>query len=241
MTQVPDKEDEQWLNALAGRSDPAADGVVNQQAEALRRALQAQRAKLEESVPQADDTQYQQFLFRLKREGLLKDLEIAEIPSDRHREAASPWRSMREPPKAVDSRATLATTKTGMFKVPIFPKTQRPWNNPMLWGLAATLVIGVGVVVQMGGLYPGQDDAETLRGGGKATVLVVDNPEVRLVELLAGLKAAGVEPVVKRETGGRILVTVKSSDKVLDYLREQRIEPTVVDGMVTLLLQTSGR
>ena len=191
MTQVPDKEDEQWLNALAGRPDPAAKGVVNQQAEALRRALQAQRAKLEESVPQADDTQYQQFLFRLKREGLLK--------------------------------------------------TQRPWSNPMLWGLAATLVIGVGVVVQMGGLYPGQDDAETLRGGGKATVLVVDNPEVRLVELLAGLKAAGVEPVVKRETGGRILVTVKSSDKVLDYLRELRIEPMVVDGMATLSLQPKQR
>ena len=111
----------------------------------------------------------------------------------------------------------------------------------MLWGLAATLVLGVGVVLQMGGIYPGQDDADTLRGGGKATVLVVDNPEVRLVELLSGLKAAGVEPVVKRETGGLILLTAKSSDRVLDYLREQRIEPMVVDGMVTLSLQPNRR
>ncbi len=77
----------------------------------------------------------------------------------------------------------------------------------------------------------------TCLGGGQATVMIVQNPESRLVELLAGLKAAGAEPVVKRETGGRILVTVKSSDKVLDYLREQRIEPMVVDGMVTLSLQ----
>ena len=191
MTQVTDKEDDQWLNALAGRPDPATDSVVNQQAEALRRVLQAQRAKLEDSVPQADDTQYQQLLFRLKREGLLK--------------------------------------------------ANRPWHNPMLWGLAATLVLGVGVVLQMGGIYPGQDDADTLRGGGKATVLVVDNPEVRLVELLSGLKAAGVEPVVKRETGGLILLTAKSSDRVLDYLREQRIEPMVVDGMVTLSLQPNRR
>ena len=191
MTQLPDKEDEMWLNALAGRPDPAAEGVVNQQAESLRRVLLAQRTRLEASVPQADDALYQQLLFRLKREGLLK--------------------------------------------------TQRPWSNPMLWGLVATLVLGVGVVMQMGGLYPGHDDADTLRGGGKATVLVVENPEVRLIELLAGFKAVGAEPVVKRETGGRILVTVKSSAKVLDYLREQRIEPTVVDGMVTLLLQTSGR
>ncbi len=191
MAQVPDKEEEQWLNALAGRSDPAADSVVNQQAEALRRVLQTRRAKLEESVPQADDAQYQQLLFRLKREGLLK--------------------------------------------------ANRPWQNPMLWGLAATLVLGVGVVVQMGGFYHGQDDTDMLRGGGKATVLVVENPEVRLVELLAGLKAAGAEPVVKRETGGGILIMVKSSDQVLDYLRELRIEPMVVDGTVTLSLQPTKR
>ncbi len=83
----------------------------------------------------------------------------------------------------------------------------------------------------------------TFLGGGQTNVMMVENPESRLVELLAGLKAAGAEPVVKRETGGRILVTVKSSDKVLDYLREQRngIDPAVVDGMVTLSLEPNRR
>ena len=187
MTQSSDKEDEQWLSALAGRSDPAADPAINLQAESLRRALQAQSAKLDQAVPIADEAQYQRLLFRLREEGLLG--------ADRQR------------------------------------------RKIQLWALAATVVLGVGVVVQMGGLYRGQDDeANILRGGGKATVLVVENPEVRLTELLAGLKAAGEEPMVKREADGRIMLTVKRSDKVLDYLATQRIEPVVTDGSITLLL-----
>ena len=187
MTQASDKEDEQWLSALAGRSDPAADPAINLQAETLRRALQAQSAKLEQAVPVADEAQYQRLLFRLREEGLLG--------ADHQR------------------------------------------RKIQLWALAATVVLGVGVVVQMGGLYRGQDDeANTLRGGGKATVLLVENPEVRLTELLTGLKAAGEEPWVKRESDGRIMLTVKRSDKVLDYLATQRIEPVVTDGSITLLL-----
>jgi len=212
MTQLPDKEDDQWLNALAGRPDPAADNVVNQQAEALRRALQAQRAKLEASVPQANDTQYQQLLFRLKREGLIKN--------------SGPLRNF---------------VLWGQVKGQQAAKTMLA-SNSALWGMAATLVLVVGVIVQMGGPHTDQDVSrnDVLRGG-QTNVMMVENPESRLVELLAGLKEADAEPVVKRETGGRILVTVKSSDKVLDYLREQRVEPMVVDGMVTLSLQPNRR
>ena len=187
MTQSSNKEEEQWLSALAGRSDPAADPAINLQAESLRRALQEQSAKLDQAVPAADEAQYQRLLFRLRKEGLLG--------ADHQR------------------------------------------RKIQLWALAATVVLGVGVVVQMGGLYRGQDDeANTLRGGGKATVLVVENPEVRLTELLAGLKAAGEEPLVKREADGRIMLTVKRSDKVLDYLATKRIEPVITDGSITLLL-----
>ena len=186
MATTPDKEDEQWLSALAGKPDPAADPAINQQAEALRRSLQAQRSRLEKAVPEADDAQYQQLLFRLRREGLL-------------------------------------TANRGRRKL-------------QLWAIAATVVLGIGVVVQMGGLPFGQDEPNTLRGGGIGTVLVVDNPEARLTEILAGLKAAGAELAVKRETGGRIVLTVEASEKVLDYLAGQRIEPMVTDGTITLTL-----
>ena len=71
MTQASDKEDEQWLSALAGRSDPAADPATNQQAESLRRALQARADTLEKSVPLADEAQYQQLALCHRR---LEDL-----------------------------------------------------------------------------------------------------------------------------------------------------------------------
>ena len=72
-------------------------------------------------------------------------------------------------------------------------------RKPMFWGLAATVVLVVGVVSQTGGLHQDQDDANTLRGGGKSTVLIVAEPEVRLAELLARLRAVGEEPTIKRE------------------------------------------
>jgi hypothetical protein len=187
MTQATDNEDEKWLKALAGNPDPGASHPVNQQAEALRRALRVRKDLLDAQVPKADAAQYEQLMFRLRREGL----------------AGSPSR----------------------------------WSNPRLWGLVATVVLGVGVVIQMGGLYPGRDDADILRGGGLSTVLIVQEPELRLVELLAGIKAAGENPTVKREPDGRIVMSVKGTQKVLDYLNGQRIEPTLDQGNVTIELR----
>src|ERR1035437_4454969 len=187
MTQAPDKEDEQWLNALAGQPDPNADPQVNRQAEALRRALQARSEMLAAKVPTADAAQYEQLMFRLRREGLAS--------------------------------------------------SQNRWRNPMLWGLAATVVLVVGVVFQAGFLHQDQDDAHTLRGG-QSTVLIVAEPEVRLAELVAGLRTAGEEPTVKREADGRIVLTVKGTEKVLEYLATQRIEPTLDHGKLTIELRS---
>lgn len=188
MTQAPEKEDEQWLSALAGQPDHGADPKLNLQAESLRRALKARSAMLEAKVPTADAAQYQQLMFRLRREGLAS--------------------------------------------------SQNRWRNPMLWGLAATVVLVVGVVFQTGGLHQDQDDANTLRGGGQSTVLTVAEPEVRLAELLAGLRAAGEESTIKHEADGRIVLTVKGSDKVLEYLAGQRIEPTLEQGKLTIELRS---
>jgi hypothetical protein len=187
MTQAPNKEDEQWLNALAGQPDQHADLQVNRQAEALRRALQARSGMFDAKVPTADAAQYQKLMFRLRREGLTS--------------------------------------------------SQNRWRSPMLWGLAATVVLVVGVVFQAGFLHQDQDDANTLRGG-QSTVLIVAEPEVRLAELLAGLRAAGEEPSIKREANGRIVLTVKGTEKVLEYLATQRIEPTLDQGTLTIELRS---
>ena len=128
------------------------------------------------------------------------------------------------------------------YDVPAFLRTQsdarhieESKSSFKLWGLAATVVLGVAVVIQSTGLFHGPDDADVLRGS-KAITLIVAEPETRLAELLAGLRAVGEEPVVKREADGAIVLTTNSSPKVLDYLSSQRIEPTLSAGKIVLVL-----
>ena len=189
MTTDQDKENEQWLAALAGKVDPAADSMLNQQAESLRRALKARSNLLTSQVPLADDAQYQQMLFRLRREGLAS--------------------------------------------------SSRGWRNPMLWGMAATIVMGVGVVIQMGNFDSDGYEKDILRGAEHATVLIVTNPETRLVELQAGLQIAGEVPKIDRLANGQIVLTVKATEKVLAYLLTQRLESEVSEGHLVLRLEPS--
>ncbi len=186
MTTDQDKENEQWLGALAGQADPAANSKVNQQAESLRRALKSRRDLLASQMPVADEAQYQQMLFRLRREGLAS--------------------------------------------------SNRGWRNPMLWGMAATVVMGVGVVIQMGAFGPGGNQTAILRGAEHATVLIVTDPEARLAELQAGLQIAGEVPKIDRLANGQIVLTVKATEKVLAYLLTQRLEPEISGGNLVLKL-----
>ncbi len=184
----------QWLAALRGQPDPQADGRLNQQAAALRQALQQRSRQLDETVPAADAALWQQLQFRLRRDRLLQ-----------------------QPPR---------------------------WQRLPAWGLAASLALVVGLGLQwgvrpsgwFGGGLGGDSGADVLRGGGPGMQLRVSEPEARLVELLAGLQAAGAQPAVSRLGGGRIQLQVASSEAVLDYLASQRIEPARADGVITLLL-----
>lgn len=204
---TPDKDDEQWLNAVAGRMDSVANVKINTQAQALRRALQARAEKLEAKVPYVDEDQYQQLLFRLRREKLLA--------------SHTGWR---------DSPGWRKAAKVLGLQTDVIP-----WRSPAVWGLVTTLVLGVAVVIQSNGILHGQNEADVLRGG-TATTLIVAEPETRLAEILAGLRTAGEEPDVKRLNGGAIVITVAGNPKVLDYLGTQRIEPVVSNGKITILL-----
>jgi len=210
MTQATDKEDEQWLNALAGRRDESAEPKVIQQVEALRRALTVRQEMLDTKVPAADASQYQRLMFRLRKEGLTT--------------AQSGWRNPMQWGLAAKHAITSVIA------------AER--HSPVMWGLAATVVLGVAVVIQMGGIHSNQNDADILLGG-QATLLIVDVPEVRLAELLVGLKAVGEVPTVKREPEGRIVLTIRGTDRVLEYLASgsHPIEPMVVQGNVIIELR----
>ena len=123
--------------------------------------------------------------------------------------------------------------------------TASPARRPQwpVWGLAATLLIGLAWVLQAGGYLKGDavmgdagTGADTLRGGGPDTLLLVADPEIRLAELLAGLRAAGATPQVEPLGAGRIRLRVAASPAVLDYLASQRIEPDVTQGQIVLML-----
>ena len=121
------------------------------------------------------------------------------------------------------------------------------WNKPSVWGLAASLVLGVAVVFQMAG--PGFDDdlwgrftnGDTMRSTpATETVQLVDDPQARRDELVATLKRAGAEPKVKQDLAkGEVIIQVQATQAVRDALGSDdlRIYPDVQDGWITLVLK----
>jgi hypothetical protein len=207
MTPDQDKNDAQWLATLAGQKTTGADPVQQAQAEALRRALQAQSRRMDSRVPLADEAQYQQLLFRLRQEGLTgQTSRMAHVIS---------W-----------GRAQGQMAARAMAS-----------HNLVVWGVVACAVLVIGIALQWGQMSQvsnGPDMRLILRGEG--TVLIVPDPKTRASELIAGLKAAGTEPTVKFDELGQVQLKFVANAAALDYLNAQRIEPQPVDGWVTLTL-----
>ena len=65
------KDDENWLEALAGQPDISADSAINAQAQALRYAMLKRRYGLELAYEKFDFGEFQRLQSRLQREGLL--------------------------------------------------------------------------------------------------------------------------------------------------------------------------
>lgn len=207
MTQAQDNDDAAWLATLAGQENTAADASTRAQAEALRTALLGQSQRMDSRVPLADDAQYQQLLFRLRREGLTGH--------------SSPLKQVVAWGRAQGQMAARTMAS----------------HNLWAWGLAACAVLVVGVALQWSRTPQGSDGPDMrliLRGQG--TVLIVSDPNARATELVAGLKAAGVEPAVVTDQNGQIQLKFLASDAALAYLSTQRIEPQPVEGWVTLTL-----
>jgi hypothetical protein len=208
MTTENNREDAQWLDSLAGRPDPTADPITNAQASALRIALQKRKAKLDATVPQIDESQYQQLLFRLRQEGLTGK--------------QNSWIGVMQWGRAKGQLAARVMTS----------------HNTIAWAIAATAVLVIGVTLQMNFLQQGQDASrmhDAFRSGG--TVLIVSNPKARAEELQAGLKSAGTETTVITGPDGQFQLKFKSSAATLEYLNTQRIEPSEVEGYIVLTFQ----
>jgi hypothetical protein len=207
MTTENDREDAQWLNSLAGRPDPTADPITNAQGNALRNALQKRKAKLDAMVPHIDDSQYQQLLFRLRKEGLTGK--------------QNSWIGVMHWGR--DNRQLAARFITS--------------HNTIAWLIVTTAVFVIGVILQMNLLQQGQDASrmhDVFRSGG--TVLIESKPKARAEELQLGLKATGTDTNIIAGPDGQFQLRFISSAAALEYLNNQRIEPTEVEGFLTLTI-----
>ena len=206
-----DKDDQQWLDALAGRPDASADSATNAQAQALRTAMMARRAAIEQATQNADPAEFERLQARLQREGLLtKAGANTDTPSVNWLNALlNKWM-----PAAGGGGAAL-------------PR----------WSLVANVVLGVAVVVQLGMLFSTTDTETDVLRGGPATVLLVANPTARLAELSTGLDQAKAHYVVQRKPSGELHLLVQADAAALDYLLSQRIEPMVSEGVAVIALR----
>jgi hypothetical protein len=206
---MTDKDDQQWLDALAGRQDASADPITNAQAQAIRTAMIVRRAELELSQENTDSPEFYRLQERLQREGFLSAAEANKRPVN--------W--------LVTLLGKLRPHGTGGSSAIPF------------WSLAANVVLGVVVVVQLGlWVTTANPDADVLRGG-TSTVLLVPDPEARLAELTAGLDHAKARFVVLRKASGDIQLLVQADDAALEYLLSQRIEPQVRESVAVIGLR----
>ena len=102
-------------------------------------------------------------------------------------------------------------------------------------GLIAVILF-VGYALQVAYFGPRNDDTMLLRGDINVTYIIDEKFEDKLNELVAGLTSIKAEFTLEKESYGKTLLKIKSSDAVLTYLSEKRIMPKVIDGYISIVL-----
>jgi hypothetical protein len=208
MSEEISKEDRDWLDSLAGKPPKDADPVVSAEALAVRKALASRRNEIEADAARVGNIGLEEIRARLQREGL-----------------------MGSPDKAEQEYGWLERIK-GFFGI---GSGTGSVNRFPVWGLAATLALAILLTMQMPRQEP--DEATVVRGDPHATTLVVENPEARANEIVAGIKSLSPDAVqMTRLSDGSIQLRIRDSQPVQDYLLAQRIEAVVVEGNVQILV-----
>ena len=128
--------------------------------------------------------------------------------------------------------------------------SQRVRQPSFVWGIAASVVLGVAVVFQvtdptgdwdlLGGSKRG---SEVMRGTpDKATIRLVDDLQASQAEIVTLIKQAGTEPKVTVIKGtGHVVIQVEATQAVLDALASDplRIYPDIQDGKITVVLKST--
>lgn len=202
MSEDISKEDQDWLDTLAGKQPQNIDPLVAAEALAVRKALVSRRDEIEADAGRVSNIGVDEIRARLQREGLL-------VPSAKAEREHRVWERIKN--------------FVGFGSAQRFP----------IWGLAATLALAVLLTMQMPRHDP--DEATVFRGDPNATTLIVENPEVRANEIVAGIKAISPNAIqMTRLSDGGIQLLITDSQPVQDYLLEQRIEAIAADGTIKI-------
>lgn len=213
MTKPPVHDDHHaWLSALAGRAPDGIDSEEAAEASAVRLALTKRREAIEADAHSPSAEQFQRLRDRLAKEKLLSN---------------APATSARRPASLPQWLGTLGGG--GGQGV----------GSLQRWVAVAAVVVGVAVVAFQLTSTGGPDTPvhEDVLRGGAATVLIVPDPQARLVDLRQGFDAAKVPYQVKQLPDGRLQLDVTANAAALEYLDSQRISPTVKDNLVRVVIQ----
>ena len=241
MTNEIHRDNEDWLLALSGEPRQGADSFTNSQAEAIRAALKRRAAAIEQESPEPSETGYHRLLFRLKREG--------HIGPDADKKRLGDW-------AANDDFTFGSATGTGDAKpfgdfgqydlppgmrsagasrsqrISTTEAKTRSWYSPAI-GMAAVFVLGAALIFYMEIGSKKEEDPFALRGG-EAVVLIVSNQSEKVAELVDALNPLGGEVKITREADGSTTLIVKATERVVERLAKDRIQPDVHAGYIRI-------
>jgi hypothetical protein len=212
MTDSISNEDQQWLDALAGRE--SLNPNLNAHAQSVRQALHQRRQEIEADAAKDRAAELTQLRARLEVEGLLR-------------------------PESDKDKSWVQKLLAVLFLDPHFGRTQNRSNLTLSRGISIAILmlfISSAVWFSIQERAPKVDEALIYRGDPNVVTLLVDDPELRAKSLEAGLKSLPSVVTVKAVKPSGWVVQVQDSESVREYLLKQRIEGVVVDGHITLLV-----
>jgi hypothetical protein len=216
----PTQDDDAWLEAIAGRPAPTLNPTQRAEVECLRMAWAKRRTSWDAQTPHIDDDFLQRMLERRSRESERVELLLSQ-------------------PEAVEKPEIQSGTR--VLPGGRLPQEKRHAINQAkyYWGLAASLMLATVLTLQLRPV----DDEQTgpvLRGAESATVQIVDDPETHSRGLVKSILDLGELPSIHRTQDGAILIQVRATPGVLDFLHSMRIEPDVNAEMVTIRVMAKG-
>lgn len=243
MTTEIDRDDEDWLQALAGEPRQGADSFTNSQATAVRNALSRRAKVLEKDVAEPSEAGYHRLLFRLKREGYIgpdaDKKHLSNLPAnDEFSDYANTgtYGTYDLPPAMRSARQRSPEDHQGK-STQVLPK--KTWWNPAL-GMAAVFVLGAALIfyMQVGGHK--EEDPFAMRSG-KAVVLIVQDQNEKVMQLVDTLNPLGGNVKISREADGSVSLLIKATDEVLLELAGQQIQPEVKDGYIKISVERKSQ